>query len=123
MKDPYQILGVPETATDEEVKKAYLQLARKYHPDNYHDNPLADLAQEKMKEINGAYEQITKSRSGGQRGSERGLHGGAGDGRAGNGLDSLSIGHADQGGLVGLSGSAANGRGLGVPRRTCRCFS
>ena len=69
MKDPYQILGVPETATDEEVKKAYLKLARKYHPDNYHDNPLADLAQEKMKEINAAYEQITKSRSGGQRNS------------------------------------------------------
>lgn len=63
MNDPYQILGVPETATDAEVKKAYLNLARKYHPDNYHDNPLADLAQEKMKEINAAYEQITKERS------------------------------------------------------------
>ena len=68
MKDPYQILGVPSTATDEEVKKAYLKLARKYHPDNYHDNPLADLAQEKMKEINAAYEEITKARSGSQRG-------------------------------------------------------
>ena len=58
MNDPYKVLGVPETATDAEVKKAYLNLARKYHPDNYHDNPLADLAQEKMKEINAAYEQI-----------------------------------------------------------------
>lgn len=64
MNDPYQILGVPETATDEEVKRAYRELARKYHPDNYHDNPLADLAQEKMKEINAAYEEITKQRSG-----------------------------------------------------------
>ena len=64
MNNPYQVLGVPETATDEEVKKAYLKLARKYHPDNYHDNPLADLAQEKMKEINAAYEEITKTRSG-----------------------------------------------------------
>ena len=70
MNDPYQILGVPETATDEEVKKAYLKLARKYHPDNYHDNPLADLAQEKMKEINAAYEQVTKSRSGAQRSAQ-----------------------------------------------------
>ena len=64
MNDPYQVLGVPETATDAEVRKAYLNLARKYHPDNYHDSPLADLAQEKMKEINAAYEQITKERSG-----------------------------------------------------------
>ena len=64
MNDPYQILGVSEKATDEEVKKAYRDLARKYHPDNYHDNPLADLAQEKMKEINAAYEEITRQRSG-----------------------------------------------------------
>ena len=68
MNDPSQILGVPETATDEEVKRAYRELARKYHPDNYHDNPLADLAQEKMKDINAAYEQITKMRSGGRSG-------------------------------------------------------
>ena len=67
MNDPYQILGVPETASDEEVKRAYRELARKYHPDNYHDNPLADLAQEKMKEINAAYEEINRRRSGGNR--------------------------------------------------------
>lgn len=64
MKDPYQVLGVPSTASDEEVKKAYRNLARKYHPDNYHDNPLADLAQERMKEINEAYESIQSQRKG-----------------------------------------------------------
>ena len=35
MNDPYQILNIPPTATDEEVKRAYRDLARKYHPDNY----------------------------------------------------------------------------------------
>ena len=63
MNDPYQTLGVSENASDEEIKKAYRDLARKYHPDNYHDNPLADLAQEKMKEINAAYEEINRRRS------------------------------------------------------------
>ncbi len=64
MKDPYTILGVSRTATDEEIKKAYRALARKYHPDNYADSGLADLAEEKMKEINEAYDEIQKIRSG-----------------------------------------------------------
>ena len=64
MTDPYQVLNVSPDASDEEVKKAYRELARKYHPDNYHDNPLADLAQEKMKEINAAYDTIQRQRSG-----------------------------------------------------------
>ena len=68
MRDPYQVLGVPSTATDDEVKKAYRNLARKYHPDNYHDNPLADLAQERMKEINEAYEEIQTQRKRGASG-------------------------------------------------------
>ena len=62
MSDPYQVQGVSPSASDEEVKKAYRELARKYHPDNYHDNPLADLAQEHMKEINEAYEAIQAQR-------------------------------------------------------------
>ena len=65
MNDPYSVLGITPEATDEEVKQAYRTLARKYHPDNYQDNPLADLAEEKMKEINEAYEAITKMRAGG----------------------------------------------------------
>ena len=65
MKDPYKVLGVPETATDDEVKKAYLALARKYHPDKYTDSDLADLASEKMKEVNAAYEEIQNMRASG----------------------------------------------------------
>ena len=65
MRDPYTVLGVSPNASDQEVKRAYRELARKYHPDNYVNNPLADLAEEKMKEINEAYEAIQKQRSGG----------------------------------------------------------
>lgn len=69
MNDPYKVLGVDPSASDEEVKKAYRAMAKKYHPDNYQDNPLADLAQEKMKEINEAYDAISKARAGGSNGS------------------------------------------------------
>ena len=68
MKDPYSVLGIDPSASDEEVKKAYRDLARKYHPDNYQNNPLADLAEEKMKEINEAYDTITRSRAAGGHG-------------------------------------------------------
>lgn len=61
MKDPYEILGVSRDATEEEIKKAYRELARKYHPDNYANSPLSDLASEKMKEINEAYDEALKN--------------------------------------------------------------
>ena len=61
--NPYQVLGVSPDASDEEIKKAYRELAHKYHPDRYRDSDLADLAGEKMKEINAAYEQIHSERT------------------------------------------------------------
>ena len=66
MKDPYQILGISRNATDDEVKNAYRNLAKKYHPDSYGDNPLADLAEEKMQEINEAYDAIMATRKSGK---------------------------------------------------------
>jgi len=65
VRDPYEVLGVTRGASDEEIKEAYRKLARKYHPDAYSGNPLADLADEKMKEINAAYDQIMEERKGG----------------------------------------------------------
>ena len=68
-KDPYKVLGVNPTDSDETIKDAYRKLARKYHPDKYADGDLKELAEEKMKEINSAYEEIQKMRqSGGSSG-------------------------------------------------------
>lgn len=63
--DPYKILGVSPSSSNDEIKKAYRELSRKYHPDSYVDNPLADLAEEKFKEVQQAYDQIMKEREGG----------------------------------------------------------
>lgn len=72
MRDPYEVLGVSRNATDDEIKSAYRELARKYHPDNYTDNPLSDLASEKMKEINEAYDAIVNMRKGSSGGGNSG---------------------------------------------------
>ncbi len=69
MRDPYEVLGVQKGASQAEVKRAYRELAKKYHPDNYINNPLADLAEEKMKEINEAYDAIIKGTSSGSQNS------------------------------------------------------
>lgn len=74
--DPYKLLGVTPQTSDDDVKRAYRELARKYHPDNYVNNPLADLAEQRMKEINEAYDQIMNERSG--RGSARSSSSGSG---------------------------------------------
>ena len=65
ISDPYKVLGVSQDATDKEIKKAYRDLAKKYHPDNYVGDPLADLAKEKMLEINNAYDEINRMRKNG----------------------------------------------------------
>lgn len=66
--DPYEVLGVRQGASDEEIKAAYKELVKKYHPDKYQNNPLADLAEEKLQEVNEAYDMLMKGRTAGGSG-------------------------------------------------------
>ena len=95
-KNPYEVLGVREDATDEEIKEAYRTLARKYHPDKYIDEGLKEMATEKMKTINEAYEEIKNIRAGK---SSAGGYGSAGSyGSAGGSGSAGGYGSADYGG-------------------------
>ena len=76
MKDPYSVLGVPRDADDDAIKKAYRELARKYHPDNYAGTNLAEVAEEKMKEINEAYDAVQKERQAAKTGDSTYTSGG-----------------------------------------------
>lgn len=60
MRNPYEVLGIKEGSSKEEIKKAYRELAKKYHPDQFNQNPLKDLAEDKMRELNAAYDQLMK---------------------------------------------------------------
>ena len=61
-KDPYKVLGVSQYASDEEIKRVYRELIKKYHPDQYQQNPLSEVAEEKMAEVNQAYDEIMNMR-------------------------------------------------------------
>jgi len=63
MKNPYEVLGIKEGASKEEIQRAYRQLVKQYHPDQYGDNPLRTLAEERLREINEAYETLKSSHS------------------------------------------------------------
>lgn len=63
MKNPYEVLEIKEGSSKEEIKRAYRELAKKYHPDQYGNNPLKDLAETKMREINEAYDYLMKNTS------------------------------------------------------------
>lgn len=95
--DPYKVLGVSPGADEETVKKAYKELVKKYHPDKYVNNPLADLAAEKMKEINQAYDMIMKGQTGSSNQRQTRTGYGAGTGGAGG-----------YGGFGGFGGYGAN---------------
>ena len=58
--NPYEVLGVSRNASIDEIKRAYKELSRKYHPDSYVGNPLSSLAEEKFKQVQEAYDAIMK---------------------------------------------------------------
>jgi len=68
MGNPYEVLGVKQGASHDEIKKAYREMVKKYHPDQYRDNPLSSLAEEKLKEINEAYDYLEKNQNGSSNG-------------------------------------------------------
>lgn len=82
--DPYKVLGITPQTSDDDVKRAYRELARKYHPDNYVNNPLADLAEARMKEINEAYDMIMNERSAKSSAQQDGYSSGAYQKNTGN---------------------------------------
>ena len=59
--NPYEVLGIKPGASQDEIKSAYRKLIKQYHPDKFIDNPLKNLAEEKMIEINKAYDSLTKN--------------------------------------------------------------
>ena len=75
-KNPYEVLGISPNASDDEVKRAYRDMTRKYHPDANVNNPLADLAEEKFKEVQEAYDEIMRQRAQGGYQSNGGYQGG-----------------------------------------------
>lgn len=78
MLDPYKVLGISQSASNDDIKKAYRKLSRMYHPDANVNNPNKDKAEEKFKEIQQAYDQVMKERENG--GSSYGSRGSYGDG-------------------------------------------
>ena len=98
MMDPYQVLGVSRGASDEEIKKAYRNLSRKYHPDANVNNPNKDQAEEKFKQVQQAYDQIMKEKQQG------GSYGGYGNSYGGNSSE-----YGNFGGFGGYGGGFYGG--------------
>lgn len=114
MRDPYIVLGLERGASDDEVKKAYRTLSRKYHPDANINNPNKAQAEEKFKEVQQAYDAIQHEKEGGGYGygpgSSRGFGYGYGTG------DSSSRGAYSDFGGFGFGGFGGFGQGQGAAR-------
>lgn len=100
MTDPYQVLGITRGASDEEIKKAYRTLSRKYHPDANVNNPNKDQAEERFKQVQQAYDQIMKEKQQGTSGNYGGFNGYNGQSASGN-----TGGYGQQGPFGGFNGT------------------
>lgn len=117
MRDPYEVLGISRSATEEEIKKAYKALSRKYHPDANINNPHREEAEEKFKEIQQAYQQIMKERTEGYSYQSGGSSGGYGGtyrdfgsfGGFGNGYGNTGTGYEEDGHLRAAGNYVRNG--------------
>lgn len=107
MVDPYELLGISRDATDEEIKKAYRLMSRKYHPDANIDNPNKAAAETKFKEIQQAYQQIMKEKAGG---GTQGSYGQSGPYSTGSPYQSYG---SQQGGYGGQQGQQGGYGGFG----------
>ena len=105
MTDPYSVLGVPRSASDEEIKKAYRTLSRKYHPDANINNPNKDRAEEMFKQVQQAYSQIMKERE-------------AGSGYGAYGNQSCGSGYGSGYGGAGGFGGSSSGYGYDGDRQS-----
>ncbi len=101
MRDPYEVLGVSRDADTDEIKKAYRQLSRKYHPDANVNNPNKEQAEEKFKEIQAAYKQIMDEKEHGTSSYQRQENSGYGN----------SGGYGNYGGYGGFGGFGPFGYG------------
>jgi len=121
MIDPYQILGVPQSASEDEIKKSYRELSRKYHPDANINNPNKKLAEEKFKQIQQAYQQIMKERT---EGTGSGYSGASGYGETYGGYthsqERKDEGYDPFGGFGGFGGFDPFGFGGGYGNQSNR---
>ncbi len=108
MKDPYEVLGVSRDASEEEIKKAYRALSRKYHPDANVNNPNKEAAEEKFKEIQQAYQQIMYDKEHGE-GSYEAKNGGGASQRSSNAGGYGNSGYGGYGGYGGFGGFGGYG--------------
>ncbi len=112
MSDPYQVLGVDRSASDDEIKKAYRRLSRQYHPDANLNNPHKEEAEEKFKEVQQAYDQIMKEKEKGTSSAGSTAYG-AGTGYDGDNQGNNASGYDEGGPFGGFYGSGFYGNPFG----------